>query len=238
MAIPALKRRAILSHPSGMMRATCLRKRFANPGPVLSLTALFVAQLLSGCILPGAYKMVETYEVKGRLLDAQGQPLPGREVVLLQPEERQITKAMVATISHPTNPGGKERCLVEVTTDLHGEFEHKFHGLGNCHPIWLFPPLFELPCKLKGPTHYGKFFLLRSPDVPSRVYQIEVRRSEPRIRVLDPASAKLRRLRDGEESITGVTVQTNRVFETAASTPYSKTISVVRLEITPPRSRE
>lgn len=210
-----------------------MKARLASP---ISLRGLLA---LSACVLPGPLMMTERYEVQGRLLDAQGQPVTGKPVVLVQPQrDKTATKKMAAALAEQTQLHGTIRGTINVTTDSHGQFAQELSAFRGCHPIWLFPPLFDLPCRMRGAEHYGRFFLLQSPGTPNRIYQVEVRHPKPRVRIVDCASGGFRRLRRGEESVTGVTVRTQRVFQTANSPPRTNTLSLVRLAIASPRIRE
>ncbi len=238
MGLPALKRRAIFKHPSGMLPAARLRSAFGNSRKALGLAALSVALLLPGCILPGGLQVVGRYDVHGRLLSANGQGLEGKNVVVLQPHAGSTDRKMVRALADGSESDAPDWPAIVLTTNARGKFDHQFRGFTHCHPFWVFPPLFELPCHLSGATRHGRFFLLKTPDAEGRIYEVEVRQPTPRVRVVDPASARLRSLKVGDEVVAGITVQTQRMTGPFGWQAHTKTPTVVRLEITRPRSRE
>ena len=193
-------------------------------------STLCVALLLSGCILPGASHIVGRYDLHGQLSDANGQGLEGKNIVLLQPHAGSTDRKMIRALSDGGQSEAAEKGMVLLTTDAGGEFDCKFRGFKHCHPTWIFPPLFELPSYLSGQTRHGRFFLLKTPDAEGRIYEIEVRQPKPRIRVMASASPKPRKLKAGDEAVTGFTVPTERVWEPAGQPAYTQTVFRVSLE--------
>ena len=238
LGLPALKRRAIFKHPSGMVPAARRRNAFANSRKALRLAAFSAALLLPGCVLPGGLQLVGRYDVHGRLLDADGQSLTNKNVVLLQPHASRTDTKMVRALANGSESDATSWRTVLLTTNERGEFDHQFRGFTHCHPFWLFPPLFELPCQLSGATRHGRFFLLKTPDTQGRIYEVEVRQPKPRVRVVDPASARLRGLKVGDELVTGITVQTQRMSGPFGWQAHTITPTVVLLEMKRSKSRE
>ena len=206
--------------------------------PSVRLFVLSIALLLPGCVLPGALQSVGRYEIHGQLLDADGQGLQGKNILLLQPHASRVDKKAVDDLAHESVQDREDSRIVTLTTNIRGEFDFTFRGFTHCHPLWVFPPLFELPCQLSGQTRHGSFFLLKTPDNEGRIYEIEARQPKPRIRIVDPASAKLRSLKVGDESVIGTTVLTHQFVEPLGQPNYTQTFSKILLEIQRPRQRK
>jgi hypothetical protein len=202
------------------------------------LATLFVALLLPGCILPGGLQVVGRYDVHGRLLDANGKGLEGKNVVLLQPHAGRTNKKMVKVLADGAESDAADWPRIVLTTNERGEFDCRLRGFKHCHPTWIFPPLFELPSYLSRETRHGRFFLLKTPDAEGRIYEIEVKHPKPRIQVVASSSTKLRGLKAGEETVTGFTEMTAQVRERAGQPAYTQTISKVSPEFKRPNSRE
>ena len=206
--------------------------------PVFRFLVLLPAILLAGCVLPGGLRSVGHYEIHGQLLDADGQGLSGKNILLLEPHASKADKKLVEHLALGPVPDAIDSRIIALTTDAQGEFHHTFAGFTHCHPFWVFPPLFELPCQLSGSARHGSIFLMKTPGNEGLVYEIEIKQPQLRIRTVDPVSAKLRKLKAGDESVLGVTALTNEVRNAAGSQIYTQTFSKVLLEIKRPRQRE
>ena len=205
---------------------------------VVQLAALCAVILLTGCVLSGPLEIVGRYQIQGRLSDTGGHGLPDQNIMLLQPHAGRINREMIHLLASPSGTNSAEMEIVSIRTDVRGEFTHEFRGFKHCHPLWVFPPLFELPCYLSGEIRHGDFFLLKTPESDGRIYEIEFGELSPKIRVVDPQSAKLRKLKPGGEILTGITMQPQRIVTSSNSPTATNNVYIVRLEVKRPPSSE
>jgi len=198
---------------------------------VVQLAALCAVIPLTGCVLSGPLQIVGQYQVQGRLSDVDGHGLPDQNIMLLQPHAGRLNKEMVQRLASPPATNAAEMEVVSIRTDARGEFTHKFRGFNHCHPFWVFPPLFELPCYVSGAIRHGEFFLLKTSEPDGQIYEIEFGEQSPKIRVVDRESAKLRKLKHGGETLTGITMQPQRIVTSSDSPTGTNNVYVVRLEV-------
>lgn len=205
---------------------------------VVQLAALCTLFPITGCVLSGPLQIVGRYQVQGRLSDADGHGLPDQDIILLQPHAGRIDKEMIHLLARPPEINAAETQIVSIRTEAHGEFAHEFQGFKHCHPFWVFPPLFELPCYVSGAIRHGEFFLLKTPEPNGHIYEIEVGEASSKIRVVDPQSAKRRKLKPGRETLAGITIQPQSISVSSDSPTGTNNFSIVRLEVKRPHSNE
>jgi len=158
------------------------------PSVARLLIFLTGAILPSGCVLPGGLRLVGGQLVEGRLADANGRGIPNEQVILVQGHFKKLNNETVGYLDEDRDVYQLDRAV--LSTDSEGQFSHKFKGFSHCHPIWIVPPLFDLPSKISGETRHGFLFILKTRDY---IYEVKVGEPVPIIRVFDAEQKRLRR---------------------------------------------
>jgi hypothetical protein len=91
---------------------------------------------------------------------------------------------------------------------------------------------------VSGAIRHGEFFLLKTSEPDGHIYEIEFGELSPKIRVVDRESAKLRKLKPGGETLTGITMQPHPVVASSDSPTSTNNVKTVRLEVKRPHSIE
>lgn len=201
-----------------------------HPAKLIAAFVWFLPFLIltqNGCVLPGGLQAVGGQSLDGRLVDPQGRGIPNAEIVLLQGHFDKLDAKTVKYLNGTEGDYQVERAA--VLTDFHGYFSHKFRGFSHCHPTWIFPPLLTLPSKLSGATRHGTFFIIKTPEPDTHIYEITVGKPEPSVLMFDPQRGRRFKPNMSEHS-EGLIVRTEVIPWTYA-TGYTARVEQVHLKI-------
>jgi hypothetical protein len=178
-------------------------------GSRLLLTGMLTFFLLqSGCITPGGRIAVGRVEVSGRLLDVDGNPMPGQPIVLIQPGSMKTRKQEIdSAFDRPVRPNYYVR-RQDLITDEKGEFHHLFTGFSRDEPFMVIPPFSFMD--VVEPVDPALLILVKTP-VLGRLYEINVKEPD-QVRIYDPEIGSFRQPGKewAEERIVGKLERTRR----------------------------
>ncbi|HPY32032.1 MAG TPA: hypothetical protein PLT00_15915 [Verrucomicrobiota bacterium] len=187
---------------------------------------LLTGILLSGCVLPGGDRPVGAMRIQGRLANAPRESYAGKEIVVIRRYfDRQKEFNALYEIGDPCcNP--VSRHVSAIGAD--GRFSLELPGFLSGDPIWIIPPLGTLMPLGTRADKQGLQFLLKTPEPAARVYEIDARRDDPRVRQLKGNRWRFRKLSAAEAARIRVAVRT---VTTNLSATFSMKTRVVEIEL-------
>jgi hypothetical protein len=175
-AAPRYNRRAMIS---------------GSPFQTLILCSLaLLCGLGAACVVPGEKTAIGRLKVEGRLIDSQGQPLAGREIVLLRPYGMHASKDERDAALDRLE---KDRLIwkTNLWTDANGLFGYTFNAFVRDEPAWLFPP-YTMFQEWNKPDPAVRL-LVRTPGEAGYLYELIGKPAqEIPVRFYDPAIGRFR----------------------------------------------